>query len=267
MWYWPQSFGQCETRDWCNWKNYDLARQICYFDHKIPSTVRRSLNLLRHFTTLWNNVLFPLSEILTLRSKTSIQLTKFLTSSHKFVINAIYSSSTVWQNGNSPHKFFDTVIQNCRSPLKFFDFVRQTFEASHKKFATSRQKCDSGNNFFYNWHEKLVHLTDTSSPSEEIVILVAEVVALRYKTLVQLTNILTQLDKLVILATKFSALWDKNLTQLGKRSTLWNFVLLSLSELLTLRNNTSIQLTKVLTSWDKNCDYRHTFFEHCVTKL
>ena len=143
MWYWPQSFWQCETRDWCNWKNYDLARQICYFDHKIPSTVRRSLNLLRPFTTLWNNVLFPLSEILTLRSKTSIQLTKFLTSSNKFVINAIFSSSTVWQNGNSPHKFFDTVIQNCRSPLKLFDTVRQNFEARHENFATSRQKFES----------------------------------------------------------------------------------------------------------------------------
>ena len=48
------------TKFWAMWdkrlmqlkKTYDLARQICYFDHKIPSTVRRSLYLLRHFTTL-----------------------------------------------------------------------------------------------------------------------------------------------------------------------------------------------------------------------
>ena len=26
MWYWPQSFGQCETRDWCNWKKIMTLR-------------------------------------------------------------------------------------------------------------------------------------------------------------------------------------------------------------------------------------------------
>ena len=82
-------------------------------------------------------------------------------------------------------------------------------------------------------------------------ILVAEFLAPRYKTLVQLANVSTQLEKFLILGTKFSALWDKILSALTKNSTMLNSVLLSLSELLTFWNNTSMQLTKLLTSWDK----------------
>ena len=82
-------------------------------------------------------------------------------------------------------------------------------------------------------------------------ILVAEFLALRFKTLIQLANVSTKLDKFVIVVTKFSALWDKVLSALTKSSAMLNNVLLSLSEILTFWNITSMQLTKMLTSWDK----------------
>ena len=82
-------------------------------------------------------------------------------------------------------------------------------------------------------------------------ILVAEFLALRFKTLIQLANVSTKLDNFVIVVTKFSALWDKVLSALTKSSAMLNNVLLSLSEILTFWNITSMQLTKMLTSWDK----------------